>query len=101
VHTIYQDKGTYIFKDLNGAVFRHIITDNNLKPFRVRTAYINIGVGIGSHETTTLLWGDETNDNETDQAEDETAALEVNGEDEVLFSDESYIPEDRIFAVVV
>jgi hypothetical protein len=55
--------------------------------------------------TTTLLGGDEADDDETDQAENEAAALEaeggeVEGENEV-FSDKSYIPEDKIFAVVV
>jgi hypothetical protein len=52
------------------------------------------------------MGGDEADDNETDQAKDEAAALkvergvEVEGENE-MFLDKSYIPEDRIFAVVV
>jgi hypothetical protein len=52
------------------------------------------------------LRGDEADNDETDQAEDEAAALEaekeveIKGENEV-FSDESYILKDRIFAVVV
>ena len=48
---------------------------------------------------------DETNNDETDQTENETAALEIKGEEvkkkNEIFSDKSYIPEDRMFAVVV
>jgi hypothetical protein len=46
-------------------VFKHIITGNNLKPFRVRTAYINADI-VNGQGTITLLEGDEANDNETD-----------------------------------
>jgi hypothetical protein len=77
-----------------------------LKPFRVRTTYVNADTGIiGSQGTTTLLRGDETDDNETDQAKNKVAALkakekEIKEENEI-FSDKSYIPEDRMFAVVI
>jgi hypothetical protein len=106
VHAAHQDKDTYILKDLNGSVFKHTTAGNNLKPFRVRTAYANAGINIDGQRTTTLLRGDEADNDETDQAEDEAAALEVEREVEVeeeneIFSDESYIPEDRMFAVVV
>jgi hypothetical protein len=85
-------------------VFKHTTAGNNLKPFRVRTAYTNAGT-IGGQGTTTLLRGDEANDNETDQTENKAAALEaegreVEGENE-MFSDKSYISEDRMFAVVI
>jgi hypothetical protein len=85
-------------------MFKHTTAGNNLKPFRVRTAYANAGI-VGGQGTTTLLGGDEADDDETDQAEDEAAALEaeggeVEGENEI-FPDKSYIPEDRMFAVVV
>jgi hypothetical protein len=103
VHTTHQDKGTYIFKDLNSSVFKHITAGNNLKPFRVRTAYTNIN--IGGQGTTTLLRGDEADDDETNQAENEVAALKIEEgkvkEKNKVFPDKSYIPEDRIFAVVV
>jgi hypothetical protein len=46
-------------------VFKHIIAGNNLKPFRVRTAYIDASA-ISSQGTTTLLGGDEADDDETD-----------------------------------
>jgi hypothetical protein len=46
-------------------VFKHIITGNNLKSFRVRIAYVNANI-IGSQGTTTLLGGDEVDDDETD-----------------------------------
>jgi hypothetical protein len=52
------------------------------------------------------LGGDEINNNEIDQAEDEAAALKIEGgvkmkgENEI-FPDESYISEDRMFAVIV
>jgi hypothetical protein len=75
-----------------------------LKSFRVRTAYANANI-ISGQGTTTLLGGDEADDDETDQAENEAAALkaerrEVERENKV-FPDKSYIPEDKMFAVVV
>jgi hypothetical protein len=77
-----------------------------LKPFRVRTAYINISLNISSQGTTTLLGGDEADNNETNQAKNKTAALETEGgvkieEENKIFSDKSYIPKNRMFAVVV
>jgi hypothetical protein len=84
-------------------VFKHTTTGNNLKPFRVRTAYAN--TDINGQGTTTSLRGDEINDNETDQVKNKAAALETEeGEMErenKIFPNKSYIPEDRIFAVVV
>jgi hypothetical protein len=85
-------------------VFKHITAGNNLKPFRVRIAYTDIST-VGGQGTIILLGKDEINNDETDQAEDKTAALEaeggkVEGENKI-FSDESYISEDRMFAVVV
>jgi hypothetical protein len=85
-------------------MFKHIIAGNNLKPFRVRTVYVD--ADVGGQGTITLLGRDETDDDETDQAENEAAALETEGEVKVkkenkVFSDKSYIPEDRMFAVVV
>jgi hypothetical protein len=80
-------------------VFKHITAGNKLKPFHVRTAYADIN--IGGHGTTTLLRRDETNNNETNQAEDETAALKMEKENEILFSDKSYISENRMFAVII
>jgi hypothetical protein len=65
VHAAHQDKGTYILKNLNSSVFKHITTGNNLKPFRVRTAYTNINI-ISGQRTTTLLGGNEANNDETD-----------------------------------
>jgi hypothetical protein len=65
MHAVYQDKNTYILKDLDSSVFKHTITGNNLKPFRIRTAYTNINI-ISGQGTTTLMGGDETNNNETD-----------------------------------
>jgi hypothetical protein len=104
VHAVYQNKGIYIFKDLDGSVFKHTTAGNNLKPFRIRTAYANAGI-IGSQRTITLLEGNETNNNETDQAKNEAAALKVKGgeieKENKVFSDKSYIPKDRMFAVVV
>jgi hypothetical protein len=51
------------------------------------------------------LGGDEANNNETDQAEDKAAALEIEGRkverENKVFPDKSYISEDRMFAVVV
>jgi hypothetical protein len=44
-------------------VFKYITAGNNLKSFRVRTAYTNTDT-IGGQETTTLLGGDETDDDE-------------------------------------
>jgi homoserine kinase len=89
-------------------VFKHIIAGNNLKPFRIRTAYVNAntGVGISGQGTTILLGGDETNDDEIDQAKNKAAALEIKRGIEMkreneIFLDESYIPEDRMFAVIV
>jgi hypothetical protein len=75
-----------------------------LKPFRVRTVYTNAGI-ISGQGTTISLKKDETDDNETDQAENKAAALKakvkkVKRENEI-FSDKSYIPEDRMFTVVV
>jgi hypothetical protein len=74
-----------------------------LKPFRIRIAYTN--TSVGGQGTTTLLGGDEANNDETDQAKDKTAALKVKGgeveRENEIFSDESYIPENRIFAVIV
>jgi hypothetical protein len=86
-------------------VFKHITAGNNLKPFRVRTAYTDVDISVSGQGTTTLLGGDEADNNETDQAEDEAAALEteggeMKGENEV-FQDKSYISEDKMFAVVV
>jgi hypothetical protein len=85
-------------------VFKHIITGNNLKPFRVHTAYANADI-ISGQGTTTLLRGDEADNDETNQAENKAAALEVKGEEieeeNEIFSDKSYISEDRMFAVVV
>jgi hypothetical protein len=106
VHAAYQDKGTYILKDLDGSVFKHITASNNLKPFRVRTAYANVNADIISDQgTTTSLGGDEADNNETNQAEDEAAALKAKRgeveEENKMFPDKSYIPEDRMFAVVV
>jgi hypothetical protein len=86
-------------------MFKHITTGNNLKPFRVRTTYTNASI-ISGQGTTTSLGGDEINNDETDQTEDEAAALkakkrvEVEGENE-MFLDKSYISEDKIFAVIV
>jgi hypothetical protein len=75
-----------------------------LKPFRVRTVYTNTDI-ISGQGTTTLLKGNEANNNETDQAEDKTAALEIEREEvkkeNKIFPDKSYIPENRMFAVVV
>jgi hypothetical protein len=47
-------------------VFKHIIAGNNLKPFRVRTVYVNIDFGISGQRTIISLGGDETNNDETD-----------------------------------
>jgi hypothetical protein len=66
VHAAHQDKNTYVLKDLDGSVFKHTTAGNNLKPFRIRTAYADAGVGIGGQGTTTLLGGDEADDDETD-----------------------------------
>jgi hypothetical protein len=47
-------------------MFKHIIAGNNLKPFRVRTAYTDVNISING-QGTTILWGeDETNNNEID-----------------------------------
>jgi hypothetical protein len=105
MHAAYQDKGTYILKDLNNSVFKYITAGNNLKPFRVRTAYTDAGVSINGQGTTILLGRDETDNNEINQAENKAAALkakegEVERENKV-FLDKSYIPKDRIFAVIV
>jgi hypothetical protein len=74
-----------------------------LKPFRVRTAYANIN--INSQRTTTLLKGNETDNNETNQAKNKAAALKAEGEkvkrENKIFSDKSYISKDRIFAVII
>jgi hypothetical protein len=87
-------------------VFKHIIASNNLKPFRIRIVYANAGVGINNQGTTTLMKGDEADDNKTDQAKDEATALEVEGEvkmerENKIFLNKSYISKDRMFAVVV
>jgi hypothetical protein len=68
VHAAHQDKGTYVLEDLDGTVFKHTTAGNNLKPFRVRTAYADAdaGVGVGGQGTTTLLGGDEADDDEID-----------------------------------
>jgi hypothetical protein len=104
MHAAYQDKNIYILKDLNSSVFKHITAGNNLKPFRVRTAYTNSGV-ISGQETTTSLGGDEIDNDETDQAENKATALKTEREkmkrENEIFPDKSYIPEDKIFAVVV
>jgi hypothetical protein len=63
VHTAYQNKGTYVLKDLNSSVFKHTTAGNNLKPFRVRTAYTN--TDIDGQGTTTLLGGNEADNDET------------------------------------
>jgi hypothetical protein len=51
------------------------------------------------------LGGDETNNNEINQVEDKAAALEVKGREmekkNKIFLDKSYIPENRIFAVII
>jgi hypothetical protein len=103
VHTAHQNKGTYILKDLNDSVFKHITAGNNLKPFRIRTAYAN--ANIGGQGTTTSLGRNEVNDDETDQAKNKTTALEVKGREiegkNEIFSNKSYIPENRMFAVVI
>jgi hypothetical protein len=76
-----------------------------LKTFRVRTAYADAGI-INGQRTTILLGGDEADNNETNQAKNETAALKVEKEIKVkeeneIFLNKSYISEDRMFAVVV
>jgi hypothetical protein len=86
-------------------VFKHIIASNNLKPFRVRTAYTNTNI-ISSQGTTTSLGGDETNNNETNQAKNKATALETEKGVKVkkkneIFLNKSYIPKNRIFAVIV
>jgi hypothetical protein len=85
-------------------VFKHIIAGNNLKSFRVRIAYTNADT-VSGQGTTTLLGGNETNNNETNQAENEATALKteerkIKGENKI-FLDKSYIPEDKMFAVIV
>jgi cell division protein FtsB len=104
VHAAHQDKNTYIFKNLNSSVFKYIIAGNNLKPFRVRITYTNTSI-IDGQGTITLLKEDETNNDETNQAKDETAALKAEGEKiekkNEIFPDKSYIPEDRMFAVII
>ena len=51
------------------------------------------------------MGGNKADDDETDQTENEAAALKAKGEEmekkNEIFLDESYIPEDRMFAVVV
>jgi hypothetical protein len=51
------------------------------------------------------LGGNEINNNETEQAENKAAALKVKKEEvkeeNKIFSDKSYIPEDRMFAVII
>jgi hypothetical protein len=85
-------------------VFKHIIAGNNLKPFRIRTVYTNTSI-IGGQRTTTLLGGDEADNDEINQAENKAAALEVKGGEvkgeNKVFLDKSYIPEDRMFAVII
>jgi hypothetical protein len=74
-----------------------------LKPFRVRTAYTN--ANISGQGTTTLLGEDEADDNETDQTKNKTAALKAKREkiekENKIFPDKSYIPKDRMFAIIV
>jgi hypothetical protein len=85
-------------------VFKYITTGNNLKPFRVLTVYAD--ADIGNQGTTTLFRGDEANNNESNQAKNEAAALKtergvkIEKKNEV-FLDKSYIPKDRIFAVII
>ena len=85
-------------------MFKHIIAGNNLKSFRVRIIYINVSA-IGGQGTTISLGGDEADDNETDQAKDEAAALKVKEgemkEENKVFPNKSYIFKDKIFTVVV
>jgi hypothetical protein len=104
VHTAHQNKDTYILENLDGSVFKHIITGNNLKPFRVRTAYTDANT-INGQETTTLLGRDETDNNKTNQTKDEAAALKTKKRkierENKIFLDKSYIPENRIFAVII
>jgi hypothetical protein len=64
VHTAYQDKDTYVLEDFDSSIFKYTTAGNNLKPFRIRTAYINTDI-INGQGTTTLLGGDETDDDET------------------------------------
>jgi hypothetical protein len=51
------------------------------------------------------LGRNETNDDETDQTKNKTAALEAKKEkverENEIFPDKSYIPKDRIFTVIV
>jgi hypothetical protein len=44
MHAAYQNKNIYVFEDLDGSIFKHIIAGNNLKSFRIRIAYANIGI---------------------------------------------------------
>jgi hypothetical protein len=37
---------TYVFKDFDSIIFKHITAGNNLKPFRVHTVYVNANVGV-------------------------------------------------------
>jgi hypothetical protein len=105
VHATHQNKNTYVLEDLNGSVFKHTTAGNNLKPFRVRTAYTNTSINIGGQGTTTSLRRDETNNNETNQTKNKTAALETEGEEvekeNEIFPDKSYIPENRMFAMII
>jgi hypothetical protein len=85
-------------------VFKHIIAGNNLKPFRVRTTYTNASA-VSGQGTTTSLGGDEADNDETDQTENKATALETE-EKKVkkknkIFPDKSYIPENKMFAVVI
>jgi hypothetical protein len=77
-----------------------------LKPFHVRITYNNASIGISGQGTTTLLKGNEADNDETDQTENEAAALKAEGGVEMgreneIFSDESYIPRDSTFAVII
>jgi hypothetical protein len=46
-------------------VFKYIIAGNNLKPFRVRTAYADADI-VGGQGTIILLGGDEADNDEID-----------------------------------
>jgi hypothetical protein len=84
-------------------VFKHITAGNNLKLFRVRIVYTD--AGIGGQGTIISLGGDETDNDEINQAKDKAAALKAEGKkvkrENEIFLDKSYIPEDKMFAVVV
>jgi hypothetical protein len=60
-------------------VFKYTTISNRLKSFHIRTAYADADINIDNYRTTTLSEGDEANDDETNQTEDEAAALETKG----------------------